>query len=369
MIRSKTKEKRTRRVLFIYTGAAVLSVATALVLYAFQQNPASFPDALRRSTDVHRTAVTDPAHTRSDAAADALARRLRDTGGDGEGWALLARSYLQLGRIKDALSAYQQATELVSDNADLWVEYANTAALTNQRRLAGEPQRLVALALAADPDNLNALALAGMAALQAGDAELALTHWRRLRSLVPADSEGQVRVGQMINLAERDLHPSTASTATASAPTATTIIAAHMSTAVTAQTALAAPSASAAPSVFAAPSFSASIRGTVTIAPSLAEKVAASDTLYVFARAADGPAMPLAAVRTRAQGWPVVFHLDDSSAMAPDFALSRFSTVNVIARVSRLGSPTAQPGDIEGTVENISIGSEVRLILNRVVGR
>jgi len=113
-----------------------------------------------------------------------------------------------------------------------------------------------------------------------------------------------------------------------------------------------------------------SIRGTVSLDAALASQVAPTDTLFVFARATDGPPMPLAAMRTRAAGWPVAFTLDDSSAMGQGRALSQSGRVQIVARISRLGSPGAQPGDIEGTMEGVAVGaSDVRVVLNRVVGR
>ena len=232
------------------------------------------PQSLLGSTDPHRGALADPRH--SDGAVDLLARRLKADPADGEGWTLLARSYLQLNRIPEALEAYAKATTLVPGNADLWVEYANTTAIANGRRLAGEPERLVQRALQVDPDNLNALAFAGMVAFQAGDAAAALTHWRRMESHLPADSEDRIRLDEMIARAEGRAagsarSPGEAPLTVGALPTAPAV---------------------------AGSTHAQSIRGTVTIAADLAGKVAASDTLYVFARAVDGPPMPLAAVRT-----------------------------------------------------------------------
>ncbi|MGE0803133.1 MAG: hypothetical protein AB7O55_32950 [Lautropia sp.] len=331
---------------------------TVMIVYAL----VGHPRALTGATDPHRGVLADPGH--SDAAVNVLARRLQTDDNDGQGWMLLARSWLQLSRIPEALAAYGKATALVPDDADLWVEYANTTAIANGRRLAGEPARLVERALQIDPDNLNALALAGMVAFQADDAALALTHWRRLESLVPPGSEDRDRVSEMIARAEgkaaADL-PGPGRAAIASAAPGDTPAGPSPTT----STVPAAPTMPAASAVPAA----RTIRGTVTVAAELAAKVAPTDTLYVFARGVDGPPMPLAAVRTRAREWPVSFMLDDSSAMTEGLMLSRYPRVDVVARVSRLGTPAAQPGDIEGRLENVALGSEVRVVLDRVVGR
>jgi len=281
-------------------------------------------------------------HLPGDNAITALAQRLARDGNDAEGWVLLARSSFQARRIDEALNAYRKATALQGDNADLWVEYANTLAIANDRKLSGKPARLVERALEIDPDNLNALAFAGLAALQGGDRGLALRHWHRLQSLVPDGSEDHERIAALIARAQGEPRP-------AGATVPARAVERPIET-----------GAAGAPS----------IRGTVSLDAALAGQVAPTDTLFVFARAPGGPPMPLAAMRTRATGWPVAFTLDDSSAMGQGRVLSQSGRVHIVARISRLGSPSAQPGDIEGTMEGVAVGaSDVRVVLNRVVGR
>lgn len=331
----------------LVTGIA-LPLTAAMLYVALGQ-----PMAVTGVTSQAR--VTGAEHAPTDGAIEALSRRLEKDGGDGEGWVLLARSHLQAKRIDESLAAYRKAAALMPDNPDLLVEFANTVAIANDRSLAGEPQELVERALKIDPDNFNALAFAGLAALQGGNRELALGHWRRLESQLPAGSEDRSRIGALIAQAEGKSAPATPM---ARSPSAAAI----------ANTAVGEPSAVSAKGAPAANG--SAIRGTVTLAGALAGKVAPTDTLFVFARAINGPPMPLAAVRMRAGAGPVTFTLDDSSAMVQGMALSKFPRVNIVARISRLGNVTAQPGDIEGSIENVALGSsEVRVVMDRVVGR
>src|SRR5690606_5672369 len=94
--------------------------------------------------------------------------------------------------------AYAQAASLAPDDADLLVEYANALSRQQGRSLAGQPTELIERALALAPDNLNALALAGAAALQRGEARMAQAYWVRLRELVPADSEDYARIEALL---------------------------------------------------------------------------------------------------------------------------------------------------------------------------
>ncbi|MEO6031832.1 MAG: c-type cytochrome biogenesis protein CcmI [Burkholderiaceae bacterium] len=316
----------------------------AAVLYVALGQPLTVLDATSPSR------VAGAAHAPTDGAIETLSRRLEKNPDDGQGWVLLARSYFQAGRIAEAMNAYRKAAAIMPDTPDLLVEYANTVAIANHRSLAGEPRQLVERALKINPDNLNALAFAGLAALQADNRDEALRHWRHLQSLVPADSEDRSRIDALIAQAEGK---------PAQRPSAPAALAKT-----------AAGEAGDAADARVAAAHGPVIRGTVTIAGALAAKVAPTDTLFVFARAINGPPMPLAAVRTRAGAWPVSFTLDDSSAMAQGIALSQFAHVNIVARVSRLGNATSQPGDIEGTIENVALGSsDVRVVMDRVVGR
>lgn len=265
----------------------------------------------------------------------ALKARVAKDAQDTEGWVLLARANFQLGHMDDAIAAYAKATGLVADNANLWVEYANTLAIAHNRDLAGEPTAMVERALKLDPNNFNALAFAGLAAFQRGDHATALRHWQHLKTLLPAGGDDAKAIDDLIARAGGDAQAPAPESAPAAAPQGKT-----------------------------------AIGGTVTLASALAGKVTATDTLFVFARAPDGPPMPLAAVRMSASAWPASFMLDDSSSMVQSMRLSKFPKVNLVARVSKSGSATPQPGDIEGHIDDVATGSQgVHIVLDRIVER
>ncbi len=95
----------------------------------------------------------------------------------------------------------------------------------------------------------------------------------------------------------------------------------------------------------------------MSLAPALAAKVAPTDTVFIFARAAEGPKMPLAILRKQVKDLPAAFTLDDSMAMTPNFALSKFPSVVVGARVSKSGNATPQAGDLEGVSPAVKVGA------------
>ena len=105
-----------------------------------------------------------------------LAARLEQAPDDGNGWALLARSYLTMQRPADAAAAYERAVAIQKNNADLLADYADALALSQGRRIEGKPLQIVERALQIDPKQWKALALAGSAAFDRKDYKKAMNN-------------------------------------------------------------------------------------------------------------------------------------------------------------------------------------------------
>ena len=118
-----------------------------------------------------------------------LAARLEREPDNAEAWVMLARSYGALKRFPEAARAYAQAAARVPPDAQLYADYADAVAMAQGRRLRGEPEALIARALAADPGHVKALSLAGSAAFEKRDYEMAIAHWQRLLTRVPGDAD------------------------------------------------------------------------------------------------------------------------------------------------------------------------------------
>jgi cytochrome c-type biogenesis protein CcmH len=110
------------------------------------------------------------------------------------------------------------------------------------------------------------------------------------------------------------------------------------------------------------------VSGSVNLDAPLKTRVRPEDTVFVFARAAQGPRMPLAIVKIKVADLPYQFSFDDSSAMMPDMKLSRFAEVVIGARVSKSGGAKPMAGDLEGTSGKIKPGrSGVVVTIDRAV--
>ena len=260
-----------------------------------------------------------------DAMLEKLAARMKDKPDDADGWAMLGRSYAVLGRFDQAMPALKQAVALRGNDAVLLTDYADALAVVNGRNLDGEPSRLLAQALAIEPNNQKALLLSGMHAYQQKDYPKALQHWEKVVQLVPGTELERQLQGLIAQARER---------AGGAAP---------------------APSATAAATTAASPG--TSVSGTVTLAPALAAKAQPGDTVFVFARAAEGPRMPLAILRKQVKDLPLNFTLDDSMAMSPAAKLSSTPRVVVGARISASGNATPQTGDLQGFSAPVAPGA------------
>lgn len=110
------------------------------------------------------------------------------------------------------------------------------------------------------------------------------------------------------------------------------------------------------------------VEGNIQLDPKLAKSAKPTDTVYIFARAAQGPRMPLAVFKAKVSDLPLKFRLDDSMAMQPGMNLSHFDQVIVVARISASGEPMAQKGDLEGLSKPVSPGKDkVDITIDKVV--
>lgn len=284
----------------------------ALALYLLVGNP----EAIDREAELQASAA------QVESMIARLAARLRENPDDVAGWKLLGRSYGVMGRYDEAADAYAKAAVRAPRDAALLADFAEALAMARGRSLRGEPEKLALRALELDPGNLKALALAGAAAFERDDFAGAAAHWERMLAHVPPGSDEargiRENVAEARSRAGAERH--------------------------------------------------AGVRGTVSLSPQLAEKAAPDDTVFVFARAAEGPPMPLAVERIRVRDLPYRFRLDDSMAMTPAMKVSAFPKVVVAARISKSGAASAQPGDLQGASAPVpNDASAVRVVIDSLV--
>jgi cytochrome c-type biogenesis protein CcmH len=309
-------ERSASRVPAIIAGVAVPVLAVAL--YFAVGNPRALaPVALPQHAGETVTAE------QVEAMVAKLAERMRQKPDDAQGWAMLGRSYAVMGRFEDAAAAYGKAAERAPDNPHVLTDYADALAMARGQNLLGEPEALVMRALKIDPDHGKSLALAGTIAFEKKDFATAILYWERLAKVMPPDSD--IARNVQASIAEARGLLAGKGQAVEKAGTPSTDKAAG-----------------------------AGVSGTVTLAPALKSKAAPDDTVFIFARAAEGSRMPLAILRKKVSDLPAAFTLDDNTAMSPATRLSGTPQVVIGARISKSGNAMPQSGDLQGVSKPVN---------------
>jgi cytochrome c-type biogenesis protein CcmH len=304
---------------------------------AMTQPSAASLSARGSSEDVHPT--TDSL----EALIEQLKQKMEQNPNDGMGWVLLARSYVGMGRNAEAVQVFEKAVTLIPNDAQLLADYADILGVVHGRKLEGKPEVLIQQALKIDPRNVKALMLSGTVAFNRKDFARAAKDWELARSNLPAEVDPEMTQQLMAAIAEAQSQlgggqKAMPTFAESAAPVRPTGQAGQPRT----------------------------IRGTVTMASTLAGKGSPTDTLFVFARETSGPPMPVSIVRAARKDLPFTFQLDDSTSPMPSRKLSSAGPVVIVARLSKSGQAMPQSGDLEGTSQPIQSGVDgITIVIDR----
>jgi cytochrome c-type biogenesis protein CcmH len=340
-------------------AVALLIPAGALALYGILGTPSALKGGDAGAVASRAEQAPHPVTQQEmEAMVEGLAQKLRQNPNDATGWHMLARSYVAFNRLPEAAQAYDKANALAPGDPQLLSDYADVLAMVNGRSLEGRPTQLVMEALKVDPRHQKSLALAGTAAFNRGEFAKAADWWKQLLATLPPGSEQAKAVESNIAQAQAG-GKDTGAGVMAAGPAAAATPAA--------QSTQRAPAAPAAPAANAAAA-GATVEGSVTLADAVKAGMAPGSVLFIYARPADGSRMPLAILRQEAGSFPVRFKLDDSLAMAPQAKLSLHSQVMLVARISKSGNATPQPGDITGSLGPVKVGTrDLKLVIDEVV--
>lgn len=319
----------------VMAGVPLLAVA----LYLTLGNPAALSQPPRVAAGPQPTMTqVESMVSQMMQALEARAQSGETRAEDGPAWAMAARTLATLQRFKEADQAFARALALTPNDANLLADRADILSLLQGQNPEGEPIRLIERALRIDPNQPKALALAGSVAFKRGDMATAITHWRRAIANLPPESDFARGLTQSLQEALASQPLRAAGTSPRIAPDKSPLAASG-----------------------------ASIRGRVTLAPALRAQAQPNDTVFIVARAEQGPRMPLAIVRMRVADLPADFTLDDSSAMSPQLRLSSYPDLVVSARISRSGQALPESGDLVGSPVQTRIGQRgVALRIDRV---
>lgn len=271
---------------------------------------------------------------------DGLANRLKSSPDDLQGWEMLARSYVELGRMQEAAQAYERVIRLDGgSNSYTLADFGEVLWVMDREQIAGRAGALFDSALAIDPNNTKALFYGGMASARKGDPATAVSRWENFLALtssenVPANVLEFVRRGlaEMKGVPFEPVNAAPGGSIPSGEATGTYILA------------------------------------NISVSADAAKAVTSSATLWLIARDADNPGPPVAAIRRAATELPTALTISDQDAMMEGRNLSGLKRIELIARISSSGQPGAVPGDWFGTAILVpGHGAQAEIEINRQV--
>ncbi|KAF1030459.1 MAG: Formate-dependent nitrite reductase complex subunit NrfG [Pseudomonas sp.] len=285
----KSRESRLGKPLPLL--AAVLVPVLGLVLYLhfgasdkveltreFAQPPVSMEDMTQR---LERAAAAQP-----DSA---------------EGLYFLGRAYMAQNRSADAAKVFERTVALAGRQPELLGQWAQAQYFADDKKWSPKIQALTDEALKLDPKEVTSLGLLGIAAFEGERYQEAIDYWNRLLAQLPPDDNSHAALQGGIDRAAQKLKGQGASVAEAKTQ----------------------------------------LKVRVDLSSEVKAKTQPGDSVFIFARAVNGPPAPLAAKRVTVAELPVTVELSDADAMMPQLKLSAFPEVQLVARISRAGQPTA----------------------------
>jgi len=271
---------------------------------------------------------------------------------DARGWFMLGRSLMTVQRFTEAATALQRAHDLNKSEASVMLALADALAMTNDGVMTGEPERLVKQALEISPNELTGLWLAGLAAEQGGRLRESFDYFVKLLPMLEGDPQSEAELKVMLaelKARQPDLPDLPADKSAQTIASASVAVSEYSAT-----------------SEVSGPS---TISVSVSLDESLISQVRPDNLVFVYARAASGPPMPLAAKKLKVSDLPVQVTLSDNDAVMAQMKLSGFEQVIIGARVSKSGDPIAKAGDFydeTGAITRSSINGVVEINIYQV---
>lgn len=220
-----------------------------------------------------------------------------------EGLYFLGRAYMAQDRSADAAKVFERTVALAGRQPELLGQWAQAQYFADNKQWSPKVQALTDEALKLDPKEVTSLGLLGIAAFEGQRYQEAIDYWNRLLAQLPPDDNSRAALQGGIDRAAEKLKESGGSVAPVKAEK--------------------------------------QIQVRVDLAADVKAKALPTDSVFIFARAVKGPPAPLAAKRVTVADLPITVELGDSDAMMPQLKLSNFPEVQLVARISRAGVPTA----------------------------
>ena len=326
--------------IFALTGAGFLIVLTA-IFYGYtgsQQQIKGWHDAMANLKSYGERAVMQDGEplTPNELQAFALALRTKlDQSGDDEvAWMLLGRVAMSLNEFDMAMQSFDKVLKMNPDNKQVLISYSQVLLMEGSDANMSRAATMLSRVLKAEPTNIDAISLLALIAYERKDWLQAKTAFEVLLASMQQNDPRYSMIAERI--AEIDAHLNNEQQVT--------------------NTKLAEASNS-------------EISITVDLDSALADSQPQNGTLFVFAKAASGPQMPLAVVKMTEYSFPLTVTLSDSNAMVEGLNLSSVDKIILTARLSKDATVVTSSGELEGKsgiLERANV-KEYALLINELI--
>ena len=326
--------------IFALTGAGFLIVLTA-IFYGYtgsQQQIKGWHDAMANLKSYGERAVMQDGEplTPNELQAFALALRTKlDQSGDDEvAWMLLGRVAMSLNEFDMAMQSFDKVLKMNPDNKQVLISYSQVLLMEGSDANMSRAATMLSRVLKAEPTNIDAISLLALIAYERKDWLQAKTAFEVLLASMQQNDPRYSMIAERI--AEIDAYLNNEQQVT--------------------NTKLAEASSS-------------EISITVDLDSALADSQPQNGTLFVFAKAASGPQMPLAVVKMTEYSFPLTVTLSDSNAMVEGLNLSSVDKIILTARLSKDATVVTSSGELEGKSDVLERANvkEYSLLINELI--
>ena len=329
----------------IWIPGVVLLVLGSLALYwsvgAFKEVN-NWQTSLKNYPEIHKKLFEDndaqPSEQELQDLMLGLRTHLANKPDDAQGWVL----YSRLGRIfkdKDlAMGAIEKAIQAAPNDVEIELEYIELKMKIGDEYEQANAESMLKQLLQKHPDNYDAWSMFGFMALQKQDFSGAIERWQKMLALIDPKSEKANMLNSSIAYAQQQLvlkknpeQSGVAMQATSSAPAANTDNTNSVITPI-------------------------GIAYEVNVTLSKQVVYAKNSTVFIYAQAVNGPAMPIAAIKLPIITFPVKVVLSDANAMMQGIKLSDHDQFTIKARISDDGTVNKNTGQWSGKSNVIKAG-------------
>lgn len=322
----------------VFPVLAIVIIAGSLGLYKYLGSSDDVAiQALQMSNQYQdyqdMLANRQPDQERAHELAESLEKRLKSDPDNIQYWFLLARTYMGLNDFTKAANAYQQVVSRDQKSGMVLAEAAQAIFLRDGNRISPPVEDLTKAALVLEPENTMALGLMGIISFNHKKYLDAIQHWEKAVAIIGPDSSSTEPLNVGISRA-KTLYLESGGSADALGAKAT--------------------------------------GKQLSVSVSLGEGIKANPEhlVYVYARAWQGPKMPLAITRIKVSELPKTIVLTEAMAMSPAATLAQATSVELVARISQDGTATAKAGDWQGSLGPIdmkAIPEQMAIVINQEV--